>query len=41
MHDAAGIVIVQGDTLDVKYVEKWVAALELREEWQAVRALAH
>ena len=40
MQDAAGIVIVQGEQLDLEYVEKWVAALELQEQWQAVRALA-
>lgn len=40
MQDAAGIVIVQGGNLDLPYVEKWVAALELQEQWQAVRALA-
>ena len=40
MQDAAGIVTVQGDQLDMKYVEKWVAALGLKEQWKAVRALA-
>jgi len=40
MQDAAGIVIVQGDQLDVPYVEKWVTALQLEEQWHAVRELA-
>jgi hypothetical protein len=41
MQDAAGILIVQGDQLDLSYVEKWVNALELQEQWQAVRELAN
>ena len=40
MEDAAGIVVVQRDHLDLAYVEKWVAALQLHEQWQAVRRLA-
>jgi hypothetical protein len=40
MQDAAGIVTVQADQLDRAYVERWVAALELEEQWQAVRRLA-
>ena len=35
--DAAGIVRVQGTKLDSDYVEKWVAALELEEQWSAAR----
>jgi hypothetical protein len=33
--DAAGVVRVQGTNLDLEYVEKWVAVLELDEQWQA------
>jgi hypothetical protein len=40
MQDAAGIVSVQGDQLDRAYVEKWVAALELQDQWEIVRRLA-
>lgn len=36
--DAAGIIRVQGARLDAEYVEKWVAALELDEQWNAARA---
>ena len=40
LQDAAGIVTVQREHLDWAYVEKWVAALEIGEEWAAVRRLA-
>lgn len=33
--DAAGIVRVQGDMLDREYVERWVAVLELDDQWKA------
>lgn len=29
---------MQRDTLDFRYIEHWVAALELREQWQALRS---
>jgi hypothetical protein len=35
--DAAGIVQVQGADLDVDYVERWVAVLELDEQWRATQ----
>ncbi len=35
--DAAGIIQVQGDDLDLGYVARWVAALELDEQWLAAR----
>lgn len=35
INDAAGIVQVQADRLDRDYVERWVAVLELDEQWQA------
>ena len=40
MQDAAGILIVQGAQLDLRYVEKWVTELDLHEQWTAVRTLA-
>lgn len=33
INDAAGIIRVQGASLDSDYVEKWVAVLELDEQW--------
>jgi len=36
LNDAAGIVKVQAANLDVEYVERWVAVLELDEQWQEV-----
>lgn len=38
--DAAGIIRVQGAGLDSEYVEKWVAVLELDEQWNAAREKA-
>lgn len=40
MQDAAGIVTVQKDQLDLPYVERWVDRLHLQEQWYAVRAAA-
>jgi hypothetical protein len=40
MQDAAGILIVQGAQLDLPYIERCVAELDLREQWKAVRELA-
>lgn len=34
VNDAAGIVKVQGGNLDLQYVERWIAALELEEQWR-------
>lgn len=34
INDAAGVIRVQGTDLDLEYVEKWVAVLELEEQWQ-------
>jgi hypothetical protein len=34
INDAAGVVRVQGANLDLGYVEKWVAVLELDDQWQ-------
>jgi len=38
--DAAGIIQVQGEDLDRGYVNRWVATLELDEQWVAARKLA-
>ncbi len=38
INDAAGIVQVQGSNLDRDYVERWVAALELDDQWKAALA---
>lgn len=38
--DAAGILTVQQENLDVAYIHQWVEALELQEQWQAIRELA-
>jgi len=40
INDAVGIVQVQGRALDTQYVEKWVAALDLLEQWRVVQARA-
>lgn len=40
INDAAGIIQVQGDGLDAEYLGRWVAALELDEQWQAARERA-
>ena len=36
IEDAAGVVRLQGETLDLPYVEKWVRRLELEEQWAAL-----
>lgn len=37
LDDVSGILQTQGDGLDLEYLEEWVAALELDEQWKAVR----
>ena len=37
INDAAGIIQVQADQLDLDYVEKWVAVLELDSQWEAAK----
>jgi hypothetical protein len=32
--DAAGIIKTQGEKLDLVYIERWVALLELQEQWR-------
>jgi hypothetical protein len=38
--DAAGILKMQRGSLDFQYLEKWVAALELHEQWRVLRQQA-
>lgn len=40
IEDAAGILKVRADELDISYVEKWVAELALASEWARARQLA-
>lgn len=40
MQDAAGILMVQQENLDFAYINRWVEALELQEQWDTVRELA-
>ena len=40
IRDAAGIIQVQAENLDIDYVEKWVAALELDVQWHAAQSRA-
>ena len=40
INDAVGIVQVQGGNLDVEYVERWVAVLELDSQWRVARERA-
>jgi hypothetical protein len=37
LNDAVGVLQVQGGKLDVDYIDRWAAALELDEQWQIVR----
>jgi hypothetical protein len=37
LRDAAGIIEIQGEKLDLEYVERWVAALDIEDQWRAVR----
>jgi hypothetical protein len=38
--DAAGIIATQGERLDRPYVERWVHALELQEQWRRAQQRA-
>jgi hypothetical protein len=38
--DAAGIVRVQGDALDIPYIERWVQSLGLEAQWLQAKAMA-
>jgi hypothetical protein len=35
IRDAAGIIQIQGDRLDVEYVSRWAAALDVEDQWRA------
>jgi hypothetical protein len=35
--DAAGIIQVQGERLDLEYVDRWVTVLELERQWAVAR----
>jgi hypothetical protein len=39
--DAAGIIEIQGANLDLDYVERWVAALDIEDQWNAAQRMAH
>jgi len=40
IRDAAGIISIQGQKLDVDYVERWVAALDIEDQWRSAREQA-
>jgi hypothetical protein len=40
VEDVAGILKVSGASLDRPYIDKWVASLDLSEQWNRARALA-
>lgn len=40
LNDAAGVIRMQSETLDMPYIESWVDALELSEQWRAAREKA-
>lgn len=40
IRDVAGILRTQGPDIDTRYVERWVDALQLRDEWDRARAEA-
>jgi hypothetical protein len=40
LDDAVGIMQVQGDQLDVEYVDRWTAVLDLDEQWAKARERA-
>lgn len=40
LEDAVGIIQVQRDTLDTDYIDRWVAVLELDEQWAIARQRA-
>lgn len=40
LNDVAGVLKMQGASLDIAYIENWVEILGLREQWAAAQALA-
>ncbi len=39
--DAAGIIEIQGTNLDVEYVQRWAAALDIEDQLRAAREKAN
>lgn len=40
LEDAAGVLEMQGETLDLPYLERWIRDLGLEEEWASLRSLS-
>ena len=40
LRDASGVIAIQGEKLDTEYVSRWVAALELENEWVRAKEMA-
>lgn len=40
LRDASGIIAIQRENLDTPYVERWVAALSLEDQWEQARSFA-
>jgi hypothetical protein len=40
IRDAAGIIQIQGANLDIDYVERWVATLDIGDQWHAAQCAA-
>ena len=40
LEDAAAVVSVQGQALDMDYLHKWISELGLMEEWERVVGIA-
>ena len=40
IEDAAGIIRLQAENLDIAYVEQWVDALNLKDQWRSARKRA-
>lgn len=40
LRDVAGVISIRGEKLDLDYIERWAAALGLRELWRRARDLA-
>jgi hypothetical protein len=39
LQDVAGILRLRADTLDVEYIERWAADLDVRDQWDRARKL--
>jgi len=39
LRDASGIIAIQGENLDTPYVERWVAALALENQWARAKSM--